>query len=81
LQAQLGAGWDLVSWDPRKLLSPFQVSPCNSYFLAAGGVLKSGPSITLFSSDAEYYDFWKQLQGKDKLGAHGNLTTPSDVAF
>ncbi|PVF95170.1 hypothetical protein CPB86DRAFT_711744 [Serendipita vermifera] len=43
------------------------------------GVLNSGPSISMFSSDDEYFDFWAQLQGKDKLKARGNLTTPSDV--
>ncbi|PVF95173.1 alpha/beta-hydrolase [Serendipita vermifera] len=43
------------------------------------GVLESGPNITLFASDGEYFDFWAQLQGKDKLKAHGNLTTLSDV--
>ncbi|PVF95174.1 alpha/beta-hydrolase [Serendipita vermifera] len=45
------------------------------------GVLKSGPNISMFSSDEEYFGFWGQLQGKDKVQAHGNLTTPSDVDF
>ncbi|PVF98673.1 hypothetical protein CPB86DRAFT_784504 [Serendipita vermifera] len=62
LQGQIGASWDLVSWDPR-------------------GVLKSGPNITLFSTDEEYYDFWNQLEGKDRLNAHGNLTTQADADF
>jgi hypothetical protein len=42
---------------------------------------KSGPNITLFSSDEEYAEFWKQGEGKDRVNAHGNLTTPSDVEF
>ncbi|PVF98672.1 hypothetical protein CPB86DRAFT_797119 [Serendipita vermifera] len=62
LQGQIGASWDLISWDPR-------------------GVLKSGPNITLFSTDEEYYGFWNQLEGKDHLNAHGNLTTQADADF
>ncbi|CAG8735112.1 5370_t:CDS:2, partial [Acaulospora colombiana] len=62
IQNQLGASWDVVSWDPR-------------------GVLKSGPNITLFSTDREYADFWEQFQGPNQLEARGNLTTSSDVAF
>ncbi|PVF95168.1 hypothetical protein CPB86DRAFT_788354 [Serendipita vermifera] len=45
------------------------------------GVFKSGPTISLFSSDEEYANFWKQIQGLDRLDARGNLTTPSDIAF
>ncbi|CAG8626012.1 13715_t:CDS:2, partial [Acaulospora colombiana] len=45
------------------------------------GVLKSGPNVTLFSTDREYADFWEQFQGPNQLEASGNLTTPSDVAF
>lgn len=44
-------------------------------------VYDSGPNITLFSTDEEHANFWKQAQGKDRLDAHGNLTTPSDVDF
>jgi hypothetical protein len=44
-----------------------------------GGVVKSGPNITLFDSDEEYWAFWNQLSGKDHLNAHGNLTTQTDA--
>ncbi|CAG8778379.1 6844_t:CDS:2, partial [Acaulospora colombiana] len=45
------------------------------------GVYDSGPNITLFSTDEEHANFWKRTQGKDRVDAHGNLTTSSDVDF
>jgi hypothetical protein len=52
-----------------------------SSLLFLGGVLKSGPTITGFSSDQEYSNFWKQFQGLNHLDARGNLTNPADAAF
>ena len=78
LQAQLGGGWDIVSWDTRRsLFNRYPPSPNHTI----GGLLKSGPNITVFENDQDYDAYFAQYQGLDKIGARGNLTQSTDVDF
>ena len=77
LQAQLGAGWDIVSWDTRRSLLHRYPPPNHTL----GGLLKSGPNITAFDNDQDYSAYVGQYQGLNSVSARGNLTQSADVDF